>query len=85
MAWNLYILQSQPTGIYYVGITENLSQRLEFHNLTGHGFTARYRPWKLVYHKDFTTRQLAQTTEKQIKNRKSREYIRRIVEHLIEL
>ncbi|MGD0037642.1 MAG: GIY-YIG nuclease family protein [Bacteroidota bacterium] len=85
MPWQLYILQSELTGTFYVGISQNLCQRLEFHNLIGHGFTARYRPWKLVYSKEYSTRRLAQTAEKKIKARKSNEFIRRIIDHSIVL
>jgi putative endonuclease len=84
MPWFLYILQSELNEMYYVGISPNIVHRLEFHNHLGHGFTSRYRPWKLVYTKEYPTRQLAQAAEKQIKARKSKEYIKRIIDHSID-
>ena len=85
MPWRLYILQSERTGIYYVGISQNVYQRLTFHNFIGHGFTARYRPWKLVYCKEYPTRQLAQASEKKLKARKSKEFIQQIINNSIDL
>jgi putative endonuclease len=83
MPWYLYILQTELNEMSYVGISPNLEQRLEFHNHLGHGFTSRYRPWKLVYSKEYPTRQLGQATEKKIKARKSKEYIKRIIDHSV--
>jgi putative endonuclease len=84
MPWFLYILQSEINGMYYVGISPNVEHRLEFHNYFGHGFTARYRPWKIVYTKEYPNRQLAQEIEKKIKARKNKEYIKRIIDHSID-
>jgi len=85
MPWYLYILQSELNEMFYVGISPNLEQRLEFHNHLGQGFTARYRPWKLVFTKEYPTRQQAQAAEKKIKARKSKEYIKRIIDHSVDI
>ena len=84
MPYSLYILQSQMNGMYYVGISPNLQYRLEFHNYLGHGFTSRYRPWILVYSKLYPNRYLAQAAEKKIKSRKSKAYIKRIIDGFVD-
>ena len=84
MPWFLYILESEQNGMFYTGISPNVDHRLEFHNRLGHGFTARYRPWKKVFTKKYPNRQLAQSVEKKIKDRKNKEYIKRIINHSFE-
>ncbi len=58
MKYFLYILKSQKADKYYTGISNNPKRRLEFHNILGKGFTARYRPWKIVFLKEFDDKQL---------------------------
>ena len=75
MPYWVYILQSESSGRYYVGHTNNLDDRLRRHT---EGRTAANRgrgPWRLVYREEFPTRQAAAAREQAIKNRKSRQYI----------
>ena len=48
-----YILQSESTGRYYIGSTDNLDRRVAEHNDPGYKgskTTKRFKgPWKLVY------------------------------------
>ncbi|MGB8523775.1 MAG: GIY-YIG nuclease family protein [Candidatus Acidiferrales bacterium] len=54
MAW-LHILQSQSTGRYYVGSTNDLDRRLSEHN-RAHSLATRGRgPWILVHRETFPT------------------------------
>src|SRR5260370_16583482 len=51
----LYILQSESSGRFYVGSTDDLDRRLSEH-LRGHTPSTRGRgPWKLVYTEPFGT------------------------------
>ncbi|MEO5567765.1 MAG: GIY-YIG nuclease family protein [Gemmatimonadaceae bacterium] len=45
----VYILASRNCRLY-IGVTNNLSRRLEQHRLGTHGFTARYRINRLVHY-----------------------------------
>jgi len=55
MAFYVYILQSETTGRYYVGQTEQLKARLAYHN-ANYSLALRNRgPWKLVYSETHAT------------------------------
>jgi predicted GIY-YIG superfamily endonuclease len=75
----VYILQSVNFDYYYVGQSENPHVRLEYHNTTERGFTARYRPWKLVYIKECANRTEAKKLERRIKSWKSRKMIEKLL------
>lgn len=62
-----YILHCNA-GVFYTGHTDNLERRIAQHQLGQvEGFTARYLPVELVWSQEFTTREEAKQSEKQIK------------------
>ena len=73
-----YIIQN-PTGGFYVGHTENLEQRVTFHNTGQSHYTARKGPWKIVYSEEFPTRSEATKRESEIKRWKSAVKIRELI------
>ena len=75
MPYWVYILQSESTGRYYIGHTNDLEDRLCRHSEGRPESTRGRGPWRLVYREEFPTRQAAVIRERAIKNRKSREYI----------
>ena len=77
--WFTYILYSESIDLYYVGHTDNLQWRLERHNLGWGRFTKRGIPWKLVYYEIFPTKSEAMKREREIKNKKSRKYIEKLI------
>ena len=79
MVYFAYILRSEIKGTYYVGSTADLNQRLQRHNRGRSRYTKRGLPWKLVHTEQFDTRAQATQRERQIKKRKSREYIEALV------
>jgi len=75
----LYILQSESSGKFYVGSTQDLDRRLSEH-LRGHTPSARGRgPWKLVYTERFESLLEARRRELQIKRWKSAKMIAALV------
>jgi putative endonuclease len=77
----VYILQSEKVEKYYVGQTPDLELRLKFHNeLSESSFTPRYRPWKLLLAIPVNNGSEAVFVEGYIKGRKSKHYIRRLME-----
>lgn len=63
----VYILQCSD-GMYYVGHTDNLEQRIsEHHSATTTGFTSRRLPIQLIYHQVFIGRDEALIAERKIK------------------
>ncbi len=79
MGYWLYILHTESANRYYIGQSENPERRLEFHNTIEKGFTSRYRPWKLVFKREFETRQESVRVEKLIKGWKSSKKISKLI------
>jgi putative endonuclease len=75
----LYILESGTTARYYVGISSDPHRRLEYHNSVERGFTSRYRPWRLVYSKECSSKAEARQAEKMVKVWKSRKLITQLI------
>ena len=71
-----YVLFSPVSNKIYIGFTTNLPQRICSHNHTGKGFTARYRPWALLYTEVHPTRAEAMKREKQLKGGQGRAWIK---------
>ena len=71
--FQVYILQSESTGRYYCGQTDNLDRRLRQHNNPEHHGTKTTKrfvgPWRLVWTKGLATRADAMALEKSIKKR----------------
>ena len=70
----VYIMASRSRTIY-TGVTNNLERRVAQHRQGLHGFTAKYRITRLVYHESTSDVLAAIAREKQIKGwgRKKRE------------
>ena len=64
---------------YYVGSTVNLNRRLIEHTKKKCKFTKSRLPIKLVYKKDYLTLSEARKRELQIKGRKSRNYVEKLI------
>jgi putative endonuclease len=79
MGYWVYILHSETFDRYYIGQSGNPERRLEFHNSIERGFTARYRPWRLVFKKECENREEAIRLENSIKAWKRKEKIRKLV------
>jgi len=79
MTYYLYIIQSAMDGSFYIGSTQNLDERLARHNQGRSKFTKPRRPWKLVYHEEHPDRSSAVKKELEIKNRKSKKFIEKLL------
>ena len=73
--FTVYVLYSENHSKIYIGQTSNLIERFVSHNKLGNDWTARYRPWKVVYCEYFEKRTSALKREKQLKSQKGRERI----------
>ena len=76
MIYTVYILFSIIHQKHYTGFTSNIEQRLLSHNLLGHDWTAKYRPWKLIFTKEFEHKTDAMKYEKWLKSGIGREFIK---------
>ncbi|NTU68426.1 MAG: GIY-YIG nuclease family protein [Chlorobiaceae bacterium] len=75
----LYILESLKVCRYYIGISSNPHRRLEYHNTVERGFTSRYRPWRLLYVKEYPSKAEAHAAEAKVKGWKSRKMIEQLL------
>ena len=66
-------------GRYYVGQTDDLDGRVGKHDRGEVMSTRPFRPWKLVYTEVFKKRAEAVRREREIKSRKKRAYIDRLI------
>ena len=75
----LYILESESTGWFYIGSTDNLERRVEQH-LGGKSLATRARgPWKLMHSEQTATLAEARRREYEIKRWKSAKLIRALI------
>ena len=76
----VYILYSEKCDKYYVGHSCDVERRIDEHN-SGRGgkYTSRCKPWELMYKETYESKTLAVNRELEIKNKKSRKYIERLI------
>ncbi|SFT47185.1 putative endonuclease [Algoriphagus locisalis] len=79
MEFFTYILQSEKDRSYYIGSSQDPNDRLKKLNRKHDGYTARKRPWKIVWVKPFATKKEAIQMESHIKMKKSRSYIETLI------
>jgi putative endonuclease len=74
-----YILQSEKSGRYYIGHTENIEARLQRHNTGKVKATKNKGPWVLISYETFETKAEANSRELYIKSMKSRVFIEKLI------
>jgi len=77
MGYCVYILHSQKLDRFYIGMTENLEQRITHHNnpIDSSKFTSRGIPWELFMAIPCQSKEHAQKLERLIKLKKSKIFI----------
>ena len=74
----VYILRSDvDPRRRYVGITNDIRERLAWHNAGPHGHTVRYRPWSLLVSIEFPDERSAVRFEKYLKTGSGRAFATR--------
>jgi putative endonuclease len=74
----VYILRSDSDpDRHYVGITEDVDRRLEWHNHAPMGFTVDSRPWSLVVSIEFPAEAEARRFERYLKSGSGRAFAKR--------
>jgi putative endonuclease len=68
-SYYVYILASRRYGTLYIGVTNNVTTRLEQHRAgRGSHFVKHYEVFRLVHVEEFASPQEAVAREKQLKN-----------------
>ena len=78
--YNVNIIYSASLDKYYVGYTHDIIKRVNQHNLGISTYTSKPNDWVVLYTESYTTRIDASTREKIIKKKKSRVYIKWLIE-----
>ncbi|MCH8287264.1 GIY-YIG nuclease family protein [candidate division KSB1 bacterium] len=66
-----YVLKSLKNGSFYIGYTRHLQKRIRQHNAGKSSYTTKHRPYKLVHHEKFESKQGAVEKEKYLKSLKN--------------
>ncbi|HKI46712.1 MAG TPA: GIY-YIG nuclease family protein [Balneolales bacterium] len=77
----VYILYSRSRDRFYTGQTDDVGDRFIRHNQGRSKATKSGRPWLLAYAESYPTRSEAMRREKEIKGKKSREYIIELIKN----
>ncbi|MEQ8697640.1 MAG: GIY-YIG nuclease family protein [Bauldia litoralis] len=65
----VYFIESiAVSGQRYVGLTGDLTRRLEQHNAGGSRHTAKFRPWRLITYVAFSEIDKAEAFERYVKS-----------------
>ena len=62
---------------YYVGITSNVENRLEWHNAGPSGHTVKHRPWRVIVSLEFVDEKTALRFERYLKSGSGRAFAKR--------
>lgn len=67
--WYVYIMNNKPNGVIYIGITNNIEERVKEHKRKVYpkSFTAKYNCDKLIYFEEFENGEEASIRERQFK------------------
>ncbi len=72
----IYIITNKTRTVLYIGVTNNLSRRLEEHYSgtmnSGFSFTSKYKVWLLLHYEVFSNMNDAIVRETQLKNGQER-------------
>ena len=75
----VYIIYSPSLDQYDVGYTENLQDRIFRHKNSGSKSTKKANDWVLKFTEEFAVKSEAMKRELEIKSKKSRKYIEKLV------
>ena len=78
----VYILYSASADKFYIGQTEDVAQRMIYHNhpIEGRKFTVRGIPWELKISVCLPSKRDAMELERFIKRMKSRKFLQRFID-----
>jgi len=83
MDYYVYILESEVTGSFYIGQTQDIEGRLEKHNRGYVKSTKSKRPWKLVYTQTVESRSEAVKRERYLKSLHKRGALLKIIAQVV--
>ncbi|MTI20773.1 GIY-YIG nuclease family protein [Fulvivirga sp. RKSG066] len=76
--YKTYAIDSISRNYLYVGISNNVERRLTEHNSGKNKTTRPYKPFILIYTKEFETRIEARAHEKYLKSGSGKEFLKKL-------
>ena len=76
--FHVYVLRSEKTRRRYIGSCEDISRRIQQHNLGASKATRHGAPWTLIHSESFSTRVEANRKERYFKTGRGREELDRL-------
>ena len=76
--YTTYAIKSTTRKYIYIGLSNDIARRLNQHNRGYNRTTKPYKPFELIYAKEFDTRFQAREHEKYLKSSKGRDYLKLI-------
>jgi putative endonuclease len=77
----VYVLYSVEYKKIYIGFTSDLEKRIASHNHPlNKGYTAKFKPWVLIYSETYDSKKLAMLREKQLKTARGRNFIKNFIQ-----
>jgi putative endonuclease len=76
----VYVLYSSKFARSYVGISEDVEQRLKEHNSGKSTYTSKFKPWILIYKEPHESRNEARKREKYLKTAAGRRWMNNNIE-----
>jgi len=65
----VYLLQSIKDSSTYIGFTNDIKKRIEYHNSGKVSYTNKHKPYKLVYYEAYLSEKDARQREINLKNK----------------
>jgi putative endonuclease len=79
----VYILRSLKDGLFYIGYSENLKQRVKDHNLGKNVSTKNRRPLELIFYEAFPSKMDALRREAYFKTTKGRTTLKQMFKEFL--
>lgn len=79
--FTVYIIKSDNSGRYYIGVTTDIEKRLQYHNSGANRSTRKQGPWSLLHEEEFNDKSAAWKRERQIKKYKGGEAFKKLINH----
>ncbi len=79
MFYYVYFLESLQNKELYIGFTEDLRKRLQYHNSGRNASTKKYMPWKLIFYEAYLDKKDAIRREKYLKTSQGSRLLKRML------
>lgn len=80
----VYLLENRNDKSWYIGYTENLEQRIQYHNSGKGGRTTKLKfGWRCIYSESYLNQQDALGREKFLKSGAGHKYLKKQLNHYL--